>query len=614
MCGILGFFLNRPLTETDIYQGSQTLEALRHRGPDGSGIWKDAQKGVFLGHNRLSIVDLSEASSQPMQRSGTVLAYNGEIYNYRTIRAGLQALGWVFSSTGDTEVLLQAWKQWGPAALDRFDGMFAFALYDGELLHLVTDPFGEKPLYWAQTGEGIYFSSEAGPLSALIGDKRALSQEDVTAFMALGFLPGGRTGYNRIRRLAPATHLILNRTGVKQQRRYWKEPALNIGQGPVFALGEAGLDRIQEALVESVRERLHADVPLGLFLSGGLDSALTAAIAAKDLGVRLQCLTVAFPDGRDESQRAAAIARHLDLPHTVIESRHSEQGREADTVLDIFGELDANLTAIPAWEMARVARAHVKTVLTGIGGDELFYGYGRYQMLYHKESLLRAPFPVRALAAKGMALLGASGSAQTARALLSAPEFCQILAVKNGQSASWLWDLPSLQLSAERWFGGAGMPLAVNSRQFDLAETMPASYIPSIERAGMRASLEVRTAFLNRNLFTVLSQIDQRALVAFGQKSALRRLAARYLPQPLIDAPKQGFVFPQSRLINTATEAPRIEEIPERKRMHVWNNRYRRNWETIAVRLILLDRWLQRGEPATNKRQHALINAIDANA
>ena len=183
MCGIFGFLLNRPLKEEDMALGQEGTNALRHRGPDHTDHWADAEGGLFLGHTRLSIIDLSDDSNQPMVRDGSVLVYNGEIYNYQELARDLGERGIPMTTSGDVEVLLQSWLRWGADCLNRFDGMFAFALYHGRRLHLATDPFGEKPLYWVKNSDGFYFSSEPGPLVELLDVKPEFTQKDITAFL-----------------------------------------------------------------------------------------------------------------------------------------------------------------------------------------------------------------------------------------------------------------------------------------------------------------------------------------------------------------------------------------------------------------------------------------------
>ncbi|MHA1113908.1 MAG: asparagine synthetase B family protein, partial [Alphaproteobacteria bacterium] len=306
--------------------GQRGTAMLAHRGPDGEGAWRDDAAGLYLGHRRLAIIDLSPAAAQPMARHGGVIAYNGEIYNHPALRRELETDGAAFDSRSDTEVVLAAWSRWGPAALDRFDGMFAFALWRDGVLHLVTDPFGEKPLYWAETPDGIYFASEPAPLVECLGLVFQPTELEIAGFMALGFVPPPATGFPGLHVLPPASHLRMAAGQVETERRYWVPPSPMPRRGAIEPVGAEDLERIRGALVESLAGRVLSDVPLGLFLSAGIDSSLVAALARRDLGLDLQALTVAFPDGADESAGAAEIARILNLSHRIVDSREDNAG------------------------------------------------------------------------------------------------------------------------------------------------------------------------------------------------------------------------------------------------------------------------------------------------
>lgn len=595
MCGVFGFVLNRALREEDLELGRAGTAALRHRGPDASGHWADRRAGIFLGHTRLSIIDLSPASNQPMRRHGAILVYNGEIYNFREIREELKVQGVVFSTSGDTEVVLQAWLKWGSEALNRFDGMFAFALYNNGQIHLVTDPFGEKPLYRAETSGGIYFASETGVLARLLGCPASLDDEDIGAFLGLGFLPAPHTGYRGLYRLAPATHLAIESGRVRFERRYWTPPRPACPSGRVRPVTERDLDRLHGIILDSLRTRTYSDAPIGIFLSSGTDSSLVAAMAVKELGLQLQALTVAFPDGRDESTQAAAIARYLGVPHTVIDSREDPVSVSPEFVRELLGDLNDNLTVAAARHIALVARPFMKVALTGMGGDEFFYGYGRYQLLYRYRNLFALPAGARlALSSLAGTLFSAWRPLRTARDLLSATDVCRIMGVKNGASCPWLWTLPATEAVARRLFSSDGLPLFVAARQFDLTHTMPTSYIPAVERGSMRASLEVRTPFLNRQLLDTIATMDQRAFVAFGQKDVLKRILARYLPASFYQSPKQGFVFPHARFLNSLpARSPVIRGLPPVLVHDAWRRRSERGWERLAVRLAILELWTE---------------------
>ncbi len=592
MCGIFGFLLNRPLAGADLERGRRATARLRHRGPDGSGEWMDLERGAYLGHTRLAILDRSEANAQPLSRAGLTLTYNGEIYNFVELREELEAAGHGVTTSGDTEVLFTAWREWGPAALDRFDGMYAFALYDGVRLHLVTDPFGEKPVFWAKTAEGVYFASEAQVLIELLALGFAPSQQEVTSFLALGYLPAPATGYPGMEALPPATHLTLDAGGVVAQRRYWCPPAPQRCGGPVRPLSEAELDRIHEVLTGSLARRLRADVPLGLFLSSGVDSTLVAAILAKDLRADVTAYTVSFPDGADESAIASGIARRLGLHHRVIDSRENEDWRDAPGQLAaLYATPNDNLTVMAVRQMSELARSRMTVALSGLGGDEIFFGYQKYVFLYRKRRHYRLLAPIVNLAAPFDGALRRLRAWRTASQLLRGCDGWRYLALKNSGMRELLEQLPGVEAWACGLLTDGGTDLAFRVRDFDLHNTLPGSIIPPIDRGSMRAGLEVRTPYLSRDLIETVARLDPRSFLAHGQKEPLRRLLDRYLPREALYAGKQGFVFPETRYLKTCPDqAPEAPLAPEGFREQAWRNRVRPEYGRLAIRIALLAR------------------------
>lgn len=598
MCGIFGFWLNRAITPEDISMGNQGISELKHRGPDNQNHWADPSQGIFLGHARLSIIDLSNQSNQPMLLDHSVLVYNGEIYNYKELAKQLQKSGTHLHTTGDTEVLLQAWLNWQDACLLKLDGMFAFALYQNNQLHLATDPFGEKPLYWAQTDAGFFFSSEPAPLVKHLKLKPDFSSEDIAAFLSLGFLPAPRTGYHQLNRLQPGTWLTYSPTQTPHIRQYWTPSPPTQYKGKVRELSENDLDTITETLVSSLQTRLRSDVPLGIFLSSGIDSALVAALTTKELNQKPLAFTVKFPDTEvaDESAGAQQIANFLKLPHTIINSTQDPARTNPSIVFDLFGEVNDNITASAAYQMSTLASSTLKVALSGIGGDELFYGYNKYQMAYQWERWLNQREGIRRFFARCYPAQ-TFGKWRQLAALLSAKDNNLFIAIKNTNTCHWLWDIPEIDTFANQYLAKP-MPPGLMARYFDLVYTLPGSFIPAIERASMRASLEVRTPFLNRQLFETLSQFDQRAFLAFGQKSVLKRILWRYLPEDLFSFKvKKGFKYPQKTFLDNFVTTPNIQGIAQSQLNFVWQNKDNPTWRNMATRLAILDHFLNAPHP-----------------
>lgn len=590
MCGIYGFWKNSPLTEHDIQHGRVAIQDLKHRGPDNQSDWYDTPTGIFLAHARLSILDLSDHSNQPMQRDGTVLTYNGEIYNYKEIANTLRTHGIEIATQGDTEVLLQAWRYWGDKCLDHFDGMFAFALYHQNTLHLCTDPFGEKPIYWIQTETGFYFASEPAPLVKQLDLKPEFSAEDIASFLCLGFLTAPNTGYHGLNRLPPGTHLTyIPETGI-HTHQYWAPTPPHVASQNPTALSEQDLDTITDALIQSLSVRLRSDVPLGVFLSSGVDSALVAALSAKELNQNTQTFTVKFSSKEvvDESEAASEIAKHLNLPHKVIDSKTDPQNASPEHFFNLYGEANDNLTVLSAHQMSVAATEHLKVALSGLGGDEMFYGYNKYQMLYKWRRWLSLNRILRTTIASSVSSFFPRKWQQLTN-LLSAPENCDFIAAKNTNICRTLWELPDVLTFAKRTFPSE-TAITVMCRHHDLTHTMPSTFIPSIERASMRASLEVRTPFLNRHLYETVQEFDPAAFLAFGQKSVLRRILARYLPTQLLERKKHGFNHPTGHFLNHfAQSPPTVPNLEPYFTNRIWSQRLNKDWQTLALRLVVLD-------------------------
>ena len=313
----------------------------------------DREKGVYLGHRRLTVIDLSEDSNQPMTRDGLVLAYNGEIYNYRALRNRLKGLGADFKTSGDVEVLLRAWQHLGIGSLEALDGMFAFAVWDGSGAHLVGDPFGEKTLYYAETDAGLYISSELRSLADLLKTKPDLSPERLTPFLSLGYVPAPDTFYPNIKRLLPAGVAKIQNGRLGQQWQYWTPPTPEARTGVLAPLSDRELDDIHECLIDSVKGRLESDVPTCTFLSGGVDSVLVAAITSKELGRHSRCLTVGFPQGNihDESEDATAIAKYLKLDHLVVNNRDDRENVNCRYIFDMYGQPNDNISIAPVHQI-----------------------------------------------------------------------------------------------------------------------------------------------------------------------------------------------------------------------------------------------------------------------
>src|SRR6266540_612912 len=525
MCGILGI-VGRPRPES-----LDAVDLLRHRGPDGDGRWVGAQAGLAM--RRLAIIDL-ETGDQPVSNElGDVVAVvNGELYNYRELRAELEAKGHSFRGVGDVEVVPHLYEEHGERFVERLRGMFALALWDearGRLV-LARDRFGIKPLYLAEVADGLAFASELAPLLAL-GASAEPDPEAIADYLVLGYVPGQRTGIAGARKLAPA-HLLVHEEGRTREEAYWLA-------GPDFATD----CYLEETLSEAVRLHLRSDVPLAVLLSGGLDSSLIASLAAQQLDEPLRTFTVGSADAaHDERGPAREVARAIGSVHEelVVETR------VADDLPEIAARLEqplADAAAIPLWYLCRAVASEVKVALAGDGGDEVFGGYSRYAW-DPVAARLRALGPLgRLIPERG----GRKSVVRRASKLLrhaAKPEAARYLswfALMDGDARAHVF---------ERLFADAPGGLSPRARLqwVDLHSFVPDDLMLKADKLSMAWSLELRVPLLDHRVVEAgLALPDREKVRGVRTKVAIRRLVEGRLGTSIARRPKQGFDPPVER-------------------------------------------------------------------
>ncbi len=591
MCGIFAMFLRRPLSERDIARGRAGTATLTHRGPDSGGEWFNREQGVFIGHRRLAIIDLAERANQPMVRDRIVVAFNGEIYNFRSIRAKLEGTGAVFSTKSDTEVLVRAWQRWGSHCLGQFDAMLACVLWDGVAGWLALDRFGEKQLYYSETADGVIISSELPPLVQVLN----VTADDPAAWtmsaLVLGYIAGPQTAAKGVRRMSPASVLRIERGRTTTASRYWQVPIGTPGRGSPRPFQAKEVRRVHDALATSLEARLEADVPLCVFLSSGVDSALVAALARRQFQLSPQCYTVDFgPGTAAEISGAQRIAGALQLPHRVLDGTGPANVATPQGILDFYGQPNDNLTIVSVRQMVAAARAEgFRVGLTGMGGDEMFFGYNKHSFFFRH----RRTFALPEWARLGMGFLARPfrRSHSTVRAFLDTAavhDYERFLAVKNLSAIHWLRRLPGFDAWAQREFGSWRERLEIATPRFDLEHTMPDSLLTAQDLGSMRAGVELRTPFISRHVADALAELDPRALLAFGQKGLLRRILEPYLPAGTLRADKQGFIFPQDVFLAATRETPVAAGVPAAWASSIWARRAEPGLRELAVRLLLV--------------------------
>jgi asparagine synthase (glutamine-hydrolysing) len=572
VCGIAGLWDLRAETPADALRESarRMVAPLAHRGPDDEGVWADPATGLALGHRRLSVIDLSPNGHQPMASPSSryVTTFNGELYNFAELRDVLAGgHGVRFRGSSDTEVLLAACDQWGlDGALQRCNGMFAFALWDTSerALHLVRDRMGEKPLYYGWFGGTLAFGSEMRAVRAhtVAGARSEVDRDALSLFLRLNYVPAPWSIHRGVAKLPAATVLTVrsgDAEGAARPRSYW--PLAEVvaeARSDGGTLGEEeATDRLDALLRDAVRIRMHADVPLGAFLSGGIDSSTVVALMQAQADRAVRTFTVGFGDRRlDESAHARAVARHLGTDHTEIHLSPDDALAIVPRLPDVYDEPFADPSQLPSVAISEVARRHVTVCLSGDGGDEVFGGYNRYTQGQRAWELLRpVPLPVRRAAAGALLAvppavlerLVPSAKAQKLAALLRVPSADAVYPALVSA-----WDDPAALVvgGGDADLGpviGDGVPsqldtLVERMMFLDSRSTLPDEMLAKVDRASMAASLEVRVPLLDPRVVRLAWALPLDMRIRDGRgKWLLRRVLHRYVPPVLVERPKTGF-------------------------------------------------------------------------
>ena len=587
MCGIGGFWeVQADVTSEVLGATARTMvDTIIHRGPDDSGVWVDAASGIALGHRRLSIIDISAGGAQPMtSASGRyTIVYNGEIYNYSALREELEALGCKFRGRSDTEVALEAMELWGvEEALVRFNGMFAFAMWDARdrILILARDRAGKKPLYFCWAGASkprgaFVFGSELKALHAHPKFEATIDRDALGSLIRYAWIPGPSTIYKNVHKLEPGSFMVVTATGDAKQQVYWspKEVSERCAGNPFqgdLADATAELDRLLRA---SVRNRMISDVPLGALLSGGIDSSVVVALMQQMSSQPIRTFAIGFREPKyNEAHYAEAVARHLGTDHTELHVTPAEAREIIPDLPKVYDEPFADVSQIPTLLVSQLARRDVTVALSGDGGDELFLGYHRHfrsarrwkkwkrwpqglrklsgaaldlnahaqwqwtQMFGGGHVTTRRSKPTRA--GRGQRLVGridaSSGTDLSVRMLGHSRGAQLVLGAK---------DPLSVMSDSSRW------PALSDARQemgaIDYMSYLRDDILVKVDRASMSTSLEVRCPLLDTEIveFAWSLPTDLRVRGETG-KVVLRNLLYEYVPRELTDRPKQGFRVP----------------------------------------------------------------------
>ncbi|MCK1277965.1 asparagine synthase (glutamine-hydrolyzing) [Bradyrhizobium sp. 61] len=582
MCGITGILQTPHASRSaDLAAIGPMTARLRHRGPDADGFWSDRDAGVAFGHRRLSIIDLSDAGRQPMLSSDGrfVITFNGEIYNYKPLRQELEGAGKRFTGNSDTEVLLALIEKWGlEKALQRCNGMFAIGLWDrrNRTLHLARDRMGKKPLYVARTSNAVVFASELKAIAAFPDFHQEIDPGAVAEFLTRGWLPEDQCIWRGVFKIPPGGALSIraedlsvcrDAAALQERARSWWSLA-DVAQAGRAALATADdqqlVSQACDLLKAAVADRMVADVPVGLFLSGGIDSSTVVALMQAQSARPVRTFTIGFGERAfDETANAAAVAQHLGTSHTELRLTSADARAVIPELPTIWDEPFADESQIPTLLLSRLARQDVTVALSGDGGDECFGGYSRHVLSARLAPLLNSNRSIRTMAAGGVALLG-RGMRESVVETLRLPGWLQRMT--HGDRINRLADLigsndvgemyrrstrlSELQLTRTQAGSEPDSIPPLNDLLSDFIVRDMLGYLPSdilvkLDRASMATSLEARCPLLDHRVVEFSWALPNSAKVRHGQgKWLLRQVLGRYLPRHLFERPKQGFDVP----------------------------------------------------------------------
>lgn len=649
MCGIVGLLTETRDLGADIALLHRMRDSIRHRGPDDEGVWLDSHAGIALCHRRLSIIDLSSTGHQPMvSHSGrSVIVFNGEIYNFQELRAALGIDQHKFRGRSDTEVLLEAIEKWGlDETLRRARGMFALAVWDQveRRLELARDRMGEKPLYIAHAGKDFVFASELKAVIAHPDFDRTIDDSSTARFLELGYVPAPRTIYRRALKLIPGSILSLDRAALREpiseewlqqhSRRYWTLDDVATTKVRLDVSSEDAARQLETTLASAVKEQMIADVPLGAFLSGGIDSSLVVALMQSEASRPVKTFTIGFTEqGYDESGHASAVAKHLGTDHTTYMISPAEALEVIPRLSAIYDEPFADSSQIPTLLVCRHARREVKVALSGDAGDESFGGYNRHLWAPKMwQQIRRWPRWLRSAGARAIdavptgvwsGLFQITGLANESGIghRLPTEKLAKLASVLDAEAESTIYlrlthqpGASSLlrdracrgRATSRQLLWPSHLPFAEGMMFLDAVTYLPDDILVKLDRAAMSVSLETRVPLLDPRVLDLAWRLPLATKIGRkGGKLVLRDLLSKYVPVELTDRPKTGFGVPIDEWLRLPLRAWAEDLLNDRSftgtfaldsvRLKViWHEHLtrRRNWHHLIWSVLMLQSWL----------------------
>ena len=563
MCGIAGILNHHNKVERSLLE--KASRTMVHRGPDDEGFFIEGPVGLV--HRRLSIIDL-EGGIQPMfnEDQSLVVVFNGEIYNFISLRSELESKGHIFSTSSDTEIILHAFEEWGTSCVEMFQGMFAFALYDrkDQSLFLSRDRCGEKPLFYSHDGRRFVFASELDALLTILGQTPGSDPESIYLYLRLGYIPAPRSFYHGINKLQAGSSIMFKDGGLEKWFHYKPETICAYEKADEKELCE----ELDSVLSRAVKKMLISDVPLGAFLSGGLDSSLIVAMMARK-GDPPRTFSISFGEASfDESQYARLVSEHIGTRHSHYKVAFDDFDA-CMSVMDGFCEPFADSSGIPTYYLARETRKEVTVALSGDGADELFGGYRRYLSQGLAQRYLSIPAPLR----QGLSKLFlqhfsdgdgyyADSTIKSARIFVERAESIRIspgimlnMIFSHDEVVSLFPDLPDGRKLIEELIGPAPVERTEALMYADRVLYLPDDILVKVDRMSMKSSLEVRAPYLDPEVLEFSERIPL-AMKIKGRnlKYLLKKVALRYLPPKIVYRRKHGFMVPMSQWIKKVGE------------------------------------------------------------
>lgn len=636
MCGITGFWDTRQHTTAEQMQAALQVmsDKLIHRGPDGAGVWFDVNAGLGLAHRRLAILDLSAHGAQPMHSASNryVISYNGEIYNHQEIKQKLNAANAAPTWRGhsDTEIILAAFEAWGiEKSLSEFVGMFAIALWDKQTqqLFLIRDRLGEKPLYYGWEQDYLLFGSELNSLKAHFAWRQEIDPDAVNLLLQYSCIPAPYTIYQNVFKLEPGYFLCINADKSTHKVAYWQlKNVINNAPSRKIAITEA-IDTLEQKLSQAISQQMLADVPVGAFLSGGIDSSTVVALMQKQSAQPIKTFTIGFADtAYNEAEQAQAIAKHLNTQHTELYLSAAQTKEIIPDLPNFYDEPFADSSQVPTYVVAKLTREHVTVSLSGDGGDELFAGYNRYlwlNLVWRRISYL--PKPLRKMLAK-IIMFCPPRSLDKLSFILNrllpsnlqqrniGEKLHKLAAICNADSPLavynkliTLWELDAQHLLPDLSGDLLRQSTTAKMMYTDSLRYLPDDILTKVDRAGMAVSLETRMPFLDHRVVEYAWSLPGDVKIRDGQsKWILRQILQRHVPPALFERPKMGFGVPldqwlrgplktwaQDLLSNSMLQKHNFLNTPlitERWQAHLSN---KGNWQHHLWSVLMFQAWYE---------------------